>query len=292
MKILVYNSPMSHLPPALRIAVLILFAAGVRAAPAKPYDSAAIVPETTIVLFNGKDLSAFYTWLPRSGYSDPDHVFTVVDQVDGAPAIRISGQHHGGLITKANYANYRLVAEYRYGSVTWGSRANKARDSGILIHGQGHDGAYQADFRSPWLRSIEYQIIEGGTGDLLVLSGVVPGERDRVATRLTLCVAPGKRVWDPSGTPTEFTSGRIDWPGRDPKWTDTLGFRGPRDVEHPVGEWNRIEAICAGGDLTYFLNGTKVNEARNGTLREGRLLVQSEGAEIFFRRLELHPLAK
>lgn len=289
-------SPLRHsrwLAGTVLITTMLMVSAPARgAAPLRPYSSPAIIPEVPIELFNGRDLSAFYTWIPKSGYADPYNVFTVVDQVDGAPALRISGQHDGGLITRANYANYRLVAEYRYGSITWASRIRNARDSGILLHGQGEDGAYRSDFKSPWIRSIEFQIIEGGTGDLLLLGGHMPGVKERLSPSLTLKVAPGSRVWDPAGTPTEFTSGRVDWYGRDSKWTNTLGFRGPKDIEAAVGQWNRIEAVCEGGDLTFFLNGVKVNEGRNGTLREGRILIQSEGAEIYFRRIELLPLAK
>ena len=51
------------------------------------------------------------------------------------------------------------------------------------------------------------------------------------------------------------------------------------------------DLIVSGGDVTYFLNGVKVNEGRQGSFRSGKLLVQSEGAEIFFRLIELHPLA-
>ena len=103
---------------------------------------------------------------------------------------------------------------------------------------------------------------------------------------------PGTRIWDPQGTPTDLKKGRIHWWGRDPEWKDVLGFRGRNDVEKPTGEWNRIEAICAGGDVTYFVNGVKVNEGKNGTFKEGRLMFPSECAEIFFRRIELHPLKK
>lgn len=120
----------------------------------------------------------------------------------------------------------------------------------------------------------------------------MPGVKERLSPSLTLKVLPGSRVWDPAGTPTEIISGRVDWYGRDPKWTNTLGFPGPKDIEVAVGQWNRIEAVCEGGDLTFFLNGVKVNEGRNGTLREDRILIQSEGAEIYFRRIELLPLAK
>ncbi|HRE81524.1 MAG TPA: DUF1080 domain-containing protein [Opitutaceae bacterium] len=258
---------------------------------ASSYSTPAIVPTKPLSLFNGRDLDGFYTWIPRSGYADPDRVFTVVDQVDGAPAIRISGQHDGGLITRENYANYHLVVEFRYGVITWASRKNNARDSGILLHGQGEDGGYRQDFKSPWLRSVEFQIIEGGTGDLLLLGGLTPGSAERINTRLTIPVTPGTQTWNPEGTPKTFFSGRIDWFGRDPRWKNQLGFRGSRDAEKPVGEWNRLEAICAEGNLTFLVNGVKVNEGKDGNLREGRILFQSEGAEIYFRRIELLPLS-
>ncbi len=73
-------------------------------------------------------------------------------------------------------------------------------------------------------------------------------------------------------------------------WRDAIGFRGAQDVEHPVGEWNRVEIECRGGDLAYPLNGRLVNTGTGGTYREGKILLQSEDAEIYFRRIELHPL--
>ena len=249
-----------------------------------------VVPKETISLFNGRDLSSFYSWLPKFGYSDPDEVFTVVDDVDGAPAIRISGQHYGGLITKQKYANYKLIAEFRWGSETWDPRKNKTRDAGILLHAQGEDGNTSRTFDSPWMRSVEYQIIEGGTGDIILVKGFNRAVDEVISPKLTVSVSPGEKVWDPEGTPTEFQGGRLDWRYRDPDWKDVLGFRGDKDVENPVGRWNRIEVISEGGNVSYFLNGVKVNEGTDGSFREGRLLFQSEGAEIFFRRIELQPL--
>src|ERR1041385_4399072 len=67
----------------------------------------AIKPTATIRLFDGKSLETFETWQQDNHDKDPDKVFTVVDQVDGAPAIRISGQHWGGIITKSAYRDYR-----------------------------------------------------------------------------------------------------------------------------------------------------------------------------------------
>ena len=252
-----------------------------------------ITPRETIVLFDGKtvkDLSAFYTWLPKFGHVDPDKVFTVVDQIDGAPAIRSSGQHWGGIVTRSNYTNYKLITEFRWGNVTWGTRTNRARDSGILLHAQGEDGNAAKDFKSPWLRSVEFQIIEGGTGDIILVNGHDRGSDTPIAPTLVAKVAANGKNWDPAGKPTTFTKGRIDWQYRDLGWKDVLGFRGAKDVEKPVGQWNRLEAICEGGDVTYFVNGVKVMEGREGSFKAGKLLFQSEGAEIFFRLIELHPL--
>ena len=123
--------------------------------------SAPITPRETIALFNGKDLSSFYTWETKHGREDPDRVYTVVDQIDGAPAIRMSGQHWGGIVTKASYTNYRITLEFRWGPITWEPRMNKARDAGILFHCQGEDGNYTKDFKAPWMRSVEYQIAPG-----------------------------------------------------------------------------------------------------------------------------------
>ena len=77
-----------------------LLAALVASSPLVPRSLAAADPEPVtptqkVVLFDGKDvadLSRFYTWLgPLGKNHDPNRVFTVVDQIDGARAIRASG---------------------------------------------------------------------------------------------------------------------------------------------------------------------------------------------------------
>jgi hypothetical protein len=251
-----------------------------------------ITPKQVISLFNGKDLASFYRWNRDQGLADPDCVFTVVDQVDGAPAIRISGQHFGGIITHERYTNYRLVVEYRWGLITWEPRKDKTRDGGVLLHCQGENGNTGADFKGPWMRSLEYQIIEGGTGDMILVAGYERGQTEPLFPSFKTTITPNSRIWNPKGTPVELTKGRhrTDWEKKDPQWRDVIGFRGLNDVEKPFGEWNRLEAICDGGNATYLLNGIKVNEARDGSLHEGRILIQSEGAEMFVRKVELHPL--
>ena len=84
----------SHRPALTR--GLFLFLAAMLATTVAPLQAAepkskVIVPDKPILLFNGKDLTGFYSWTTEYGRLDPNHVFTVVDQVDGAPAIRSSG---------------------------------------------------------------------------------------------------------------------------------------------------------------------------------------------------------
>jgi hypothetical protein len=259
-------------------------------------EPAAISPRETVVLFNGKDLSMFTTWETVHGKEDPDRVFTVVDQIDGAPAIRASGQHWGGLITKERYANYHLVFEYRWGIVTWGQRKDRARDAGVLLHCQGEEGNYQKDFKAAWMRSVEYQVIEGASGDLILVGGYdrATGEFIMPAVKGTYSMRGQLKVWDPNGKLEQFGkgNGRIHVSYKSAEWKDVLGFRGPNDVEKPIGQWNRAEAIVDNGKFTYFLNGQKVNEFAESTFREGRLLFQSEGAEVYYRGIELRPVKK
>jgi len=102
----------------------------------------------------------------------------------------------------------------------------------------------------------------------------------------------GETIWKKGGEKKSFSSGRINWFGRDPDWEDKIGFRGRDDLASPVGEWTRYEVICDGGNVTILVNGTVVNEASNSQPSAGKILVQSEGAEIFVRRWELWPLGQ
>jgi len=252
----------------------------------------AVRPDRAIQLFDGRSLDAFYTWLVDSHRDDPLRVFTVVDQVDGAPAIRVSGERWGGLVTRETYRDYHLIVEFRWGLATWAQRRNAARDSGVLIHGQGEDGNTGKDFNGAWMRSVEAQIIEGGVGDIILVAGY---EKD--GTRLTPHLAAkagrdrdGESVFDPRAEPSEFDRGRLNWYGRDVDWQDRLGFRGRDDVESPYGGWTRLEVIADGDRVTNIVNGKVVNEGSRSSLTEGRILIQSEGAEIYFRRIDLQPL--
>jgi Domain of Unknown Function (DUF1080) len=245
-----------------------------------------------IHLFNGRDLTNFYTWLVGDKRADPDRVFTVLPDVDGAPAIRISGQKFGGITTEREYEAYRLVVEFKWGTTTWAPRADRARDSGVLVHCQGPDGGTRADLNGPWMRSIEAQIIEGGVGDFLLVPGFEPDGTKRTPemTATHSLDRDGEFVYDPKGTPRVFRNGdRINWFGRDPDWVDRLGYRGARELEKPAGEWNRLEVVVERDTITNILNGVVVNVGTAPSYTRGKIIIQSEGAEIFVRRVDLYP---
>ena len=231
-------------------------------------------------LFNGKDLSGWYTFLKGKGKnSDPNQVFTVQ-----SGQIRISGEEFGCITTREEFADYKLEVEFRWGEKTCLPRVNNARDSGILLHSTGEDGG----FSGTWMHSIECQLIEGGTADMLVVGDGTP------KFFLTCPVAPEKQgesyIFKPDGSPATINSGRINWYGRDPEWKDVKGFRGANDLEKPLGKWNKLVVIARGKEITIYLNGTLANHAIDVKPQKGRIQVQSEGAEIFLRKVDLKTL--
>lgn len=60
--------------------------------------------------------------------------------------------------------------------------------------------------------------------------------------------------------------------------------------ERPPGQWNTMRIRCQGGDVTVWVNGDKVNEGSACSATRGAICLQSEGAPIYFRRVELKPL--
>lgn len=60
--------------------------------------------------------------------------------------------------------------------------------------------------------------------------------------------------------------------------------------ENPVGEWNEYEIIVNRGEVTLIVNGEVLNKAWDVEQVPGRICLQSEGAEIHFRRIGLMPI--
>jgi hypothetical protein len=251
-------------------------------------------------LFNGKDLSGWETFLgslpsgkePIGRNRDPQGVFTVVD-VDGQPALRISGEGLGGIATLNEYENYHLELEFKWGQKRFHPRLNEPRDSGLLYHATGE---YNAS--SGWLESVEFGILEGGeTGDFWSVPGAigariivdlegedVPKEKRRYPGQVVRWRAGGQKY---DGAKLQAAHGA------------GLGILNGDDNEKPRGQWNKLELICLGQTGIHVVNGTvnlvltnirKKVDGRDEPLTRGRIQFQSEGAEVFYRNIRLRPI--
>ncbi len=249
-------------------------------------------------LFNGRDLSGWETFLGRPHRqvevpgqqrnqqgeyldavgvdSDARGVFSVV-QMDGEPAIRISGEIYGALTTRAEHENYHLRFEFKWGEKKWPPREQAGRDSGCCYHAVGPHGASYGF----WMQSCEFQIQEGDCGDFYSLAGVIV---------------------DAEGDPVK--------PG-DPKTELTYRKGAPQVVGHtrriirnqanekPHGQWNALDLYCLGQTSVHVVNGTpnmvlsglrRRVDGRDVPLTKGRIQFQSEGAEVFYRRVAMRTI--
>jgi hypothetical protein len=215
-------------------------------------------------LFNGKNFHGFDTLLKKHGIdNDPDQIFRVENGT-----LHISGEEFGGLVTKKEYGNYYLRAEFKWGEKTYAPRIGTARDSGIQYNISGP--------LEVWPRMMEFQINEGGTGDLWVVNGTgltVDGETYQSTSELG---------------PKQYI--RIAHFGRGPL-VNVTGYRDPvDDLENPHGDWNLLELVVDGDRILYLVNGRVALAGVRANTTRGRILFQSEGSEVYFRNMRIAKL--
>lgn len=244
-------------------------------------------------LFNGKDLSGWDTYLAPEYddngkavtgkliglNNDPQKVFTVVKQ-DNERVIRISGQGWGAISTKQEYENYHLQLQFKWGTLKWGQKKKANKDSGLLYHSV---GKYGADYGS-WMRSQEFQIDEGNCGDYW---GVAGGAADIPAVKTN----DQPYVYSPRGVLTTFRE--------DSKTGRFCKKNG--DAETPSGEWNTVDLYCYGDTSVHVINGKvvmvlyhnkQIDNGQASRLARGKIQIQSEGAEVFYKLIKLQQLDK
>ena len=271
---------------ACRVVLVALACLGAVAAAADTTDEQPISPGGKVVtLFNGKDLSGLYTWLKGHGRNrDPQNVFTVEDGM-----IHVSGQGMGYIATDKTYRDYHLVVEYK-----WGKRADGSgyvRNAGVLLHGTGPDGSHPSGL---WMASLECQLAQGCEGDLIVIRGknddgrAIPID----VTCETTVAADGKTRWKKGGKKVPYGGKQFWWSKHEPFFKEKLDTRGKQDVASPVGQWTKVECICRRDRVTIKINGVTVNEAFSVWPTAGKILLQNEGSEIYYRKFELRPLGK
>jgi hypothetical protein len=114
---------------------------------ALPAVAEAVISTKPTMLLPANDLISFYVFVKDRGLNnDPKRVFSLADGL-----MRISGEEQGYIATKLVYSNYRLLAEYKWGSLSTGQAQ---RDSGVFIHGHGPDKYFMS--------SIECNLLAGG----------------------------------------------------------------------------------------------------------------------------------
>lgn len=249
----------------------------------------------SVELFNGRDLDAWEAWL---GYPDPaqtylaDHdppighagkgdIFKVVEE-DGAPALYISGKTWGSLVHTGDFGNYHLRVEYKWSGKRHAPRLDQPENNGLLYHSHGEHGAVWGS----WMRAVEFEIMFGSTGM------VVPVGANLKATTTAVhdpsIIAPHRRFRVGAAEHTTV--------GNSAEWN----VEAARDAEKPVGEWNTLDLYVFGDRAIHVVNGVPVMEVWSlcdagagdvcQPLTHGRIQLQSEGAETFFRKITLTPI--
>ena len=74
-----------------------------------------------------------------------------------------------------------------------------------------------------------------------------------------------------------------------------------RNAEKPDNQWNTVELICFEGQSLHIVNGQVVmvlknsryqQDGRDMPMWEGKIQLQSEAAEVFYKNIRLQPLDK
>jgi Domain of Unknown Function (DUF1080) len=239
-------------------------------------------PKETVKLFNGKDLTGFTPWLRDTKGEDPRKVFSVKDGI-----LHVSGDGFGYVATVKEYRDYHLTLEYKWGKKTDGGKY--VRNSGVLLHAIGPDGGAG---KGTWMSCIECQLAQGCVGDLIVIRGKDKDGKDvPVSLKAETTLGSDKRPrWKAGGEAMTFTNRQLWWHKHEAGFKELLDTRGKDDLESALGDWTKIECICKASTIEIRVNGTTVNKAFDVFPAAGKILLQSEGFEIYFRNVELKPL--
>ena len=243
-------------------------------------------------LFNGKDLDGWdvYVGSPGKGQparglnNDPDRVFTVVE-IDGAPAMRVSGQTIGAFTTKEEYDNFHFRVEFKWGELTWAPRKGLPKDCGILYYGVGPHGAGSGG----WMKSVESNVMEEDYGSFWAVAG----------TTVDIELGEEKSAYREGGGgyPVYKKGGKLT--PRGPAAGD--GVRPTPIPEPKPGSWNVAEVYSVNGTGIHVFNGQVTLVLRNSRhtvdgalvpLTRGKIQLQSEFAEVYYRKPQIRTIAE
>jgi len=231
-------------------------------------------------LFNGKNLKNWDIYLgsPITGFEElakkatPASTYQVVE-LDGQKMIRVSGEINASLATKAEYQNYHLHLEFK-----WGEKIYGTRNSGLLYHSYGPFGAAFGT----WMANIEHQLMHDNLGDTYLMCNTACETK-------AMKSSDGKNFnYSPEGQTTAFSE------------TDNgRSIKKAVDAEKPLGEWNTVDLYCCDQTAVHVVNGqlvminTNCSKIENGLklpLTKGKIQLQSEGGELFIRKIEIEKI--
>lgn len=90
-------------------------------------------------------------------------------------------------------------------------------------------------------------------------------------------------IWNIDAVPMKVDAGRTE--GRRTKKEHETN-------ERPLGEWNRYRILLDGGRLELYVNDLLQNVATDVEVKPGRIALQSEGAHIEFRKIEIRKISR
>ncbi len=209
------------------------------------------------------------------------NVFSVVMQ-QGEPVLRISGEIYGCVFTRQDFANYHLKLKVKWGSKKWVPRLDEPLDSGLLYHSQGECGV---DYWRSWMLSQEFQVSEYDRGNAMgdywcIANSVADIKAAYRPTKDTL-------RFDPQAAPVQMGAG------------GPFFCQAAANHERPKGEWNDLELITVNGQSVHLVNGHVVMALNNSSfvkdgkrqpLTHGKIQLQSEAAEVFYKGIMIKPL--
>lgn len=214
------------------------------------------------------------------GLNHPEYnVFTVIEE-DNEPVLKVSGEVYGCLFTKEEYANYHLKLKVKWGEKKWIPRKDLLKDSGILYHSIGEQGA---EYWRTWMLSQEFQIMEGHMGDFWNQATSAIDIKAFIPEYTMNPVADKSQPFIPMGEGEKI-------PGFCLRSTN---------YENEPGEWNTLELICFEDKSLHIVNGhvvmilknsRYVEEGKSIPLNKGKIQLQSEAAELYYKNIEIRDL--
>ena len=218
--------------------------------------------------------------IPPVGLNQDQYgVFTVIED-NNQPVLRISGEIYGCVVTKEEYANYHLRLKVKWGDKKWHPRKNLLKDSGILYHSI---GPHAAEGWRSWMLSQEFQIMQGHFGDFWSQANSAIDIRAFIPEYIMNPVADKSQAFLAMGRGEAV-------PGYCMR---------SANYENPDGEWNLVELICFENKSIHIVNGQVVMILRNSRyvkdgesipMNKGKIQLQSEAAEVFYKDIEIRNL--